>query len=84
MTDKIIIDGVDVTNCNQRIECLNDNNDVQCMMNKIYTEDYIITSICKDNPNCLYKQLQREKQKVKKSKEDLKNSFEEKKPKYYH
>ena len=48
MTDKeIIIDGVDVSKCEF---C---NNDV------LYPYCYRINSLCKENPNCYYKQLQR-------------------------
>ena len=62
MTDKqIIIDGVDVSGCKYYIA----DNGVQ------YNGCYELTDICEcnkeddfcdDNPNCYYKQLQREKQ----------------------
>ena len=57
MTDKIIIDGVDVSNCNyySEMEFIRNYNG--------YTEypDYcnISNSACSEHPNCHYKQLQR-------------------------
>ena len=67
MTDKqIIIDGVDVSGCNafyinashtERQECINP----------------YCKGLCKDNPNCYYKQLKRKEQEFKKV-QDLFNS----------
>lgn len=50
MTDKeIIIDGVDVSKCEEI------NSDV------LNPSCYHLNSLCKENPNCYYKQLQKEK-----------------------
>ena len=74
MTEEIIIDGVDVSKCEWsgqidldiNIIC-NSNSPKKC------------SSYCKDNPNCHYKQLAREKKKceeLRKWKEDVVNLFE--------
>lgn len=62
MTDKVIIDGVDVVKCNFR--CYID----RCMAHSCTTKP------CKDNPNCYYKQLQRKEQECDELKEQLKEA----------
>lgn len=63
MTDKhIIIDGVDVSECEKLGETI---DGITCGLGKrIRFANKIITkhNLCKNNPNCYYKQLQREKQ----------------------
>ena len=63
MTDKqIIIDGVDVSGCEKQGETIAGitcgNGERIRLANEIITK----YKLCKDNPNCVYKQLQREKQ----------------------
>lgn len=60
MTDKIIIDGVDVTECVYR----DHKNRCCCDSSKENTGEERLTGRggCEYNPNCYYKQLQREKQ----------------------
>ena len=52
MTDKHIIDGVDVSGC----ECYNPNIKMDCILHPLQPD------ACKNNPNCYYKQLKRKEQ----------------------
>ena len=57
MTDKeIIIDGVDVSGCNELWLNSENNYNSKCIR---FKDVYSKCSCCKDNPNCEYKQLQR-------------------------
>lgn len=60
MTDKeqIIIDGVDVSGCDELWLNFEKNYDSKCIR---FKDVYSQCSYCKDNPNCEYKQLQKEK-----------------------
>ena len=59
MTDKeIIIDGVDVSGCDELWLNSEKNYDSKCIR---FKDVYSQCSYCKDNPNCEYKQLQKEK-----------------------
>ena len=63
MTDKqIIIDGCDIAGCEKQGETIAGitcgNGERIRLANEIITKH----KLCKDNPNCYYKQLQREKQ----------------------
>ena len=62
MTEEIIIDGVDVSGCVKQGETVAGitcgNGERIRLANEIITKH----KLCKDNPNCYYKQLQREKQ----------------------
>ena len=48
MTDKQMIDGIDVNKCQHYGKCS--------------TYCYIVDELCSDNPNCYYKQLKRKEQ----------------------
>ena len=50
MTDKQMIDGIDVNKCQHYGKCS--------------TYCYIVDELCSDNPNCYYKQLKRKEQEV--------------------
>lgn len=67
MTDKqIIIDGVDVSECEWIREIILDSEYIcTCNLNKK------ISGYCKDNPNCLYKQLKRKEQENKKLRQTI-------------
>ena len=59
MTDKqIIIDGVDVSGCDELWLNFEKNYNSKCIR---FKDVYSQCSYCKDNPNCEYKQLQKEK-----------------------
>ena len=58
MTNKYIIDGIDVSNCEGAREFCYDVN-IICIAQYAKCEK----SYCKDNKDCLYKQLERIKQK---------------------
>ena len=62
MTEEIIINGVDVSGCVKQGETVAGitcgNGERIRLANEIITKH----KLCKDNPNCYYKQLQREKQ----------------------
>ena len=66
MTDKqIIIDGVDVSGCEKQGETIAGitcgNGERIRLANEIITKH----KLCKDNPNCVYKQLKRKEQECK-------------------
>ena len=50
MTDKTVIDGIDVSECRHYGKCS--------------TYCYVVEELCSDNPNCYYKQLKRKEQEV--------------------
>lgn len=72
MTDKeIIIDGVDVSECEKLGETI---DGITCGLGKrIRFANEIITkhNLCKNNPNCYYKQLKRKEQECEELKEHL-------------
>lgn len=74
--NEIIIDGCNVAECKHRISCLNDNNDIQCKVGIYRDDDVIIIPICKDNPNCYFKQLQRAKAELEQYKKSKQASYE--------
>lgn len=49
MTDKVVINGVDVSRCEHWNICK------QCQLSQLPESDYKL--LCKDNPNCSFKQL---------------------------
>lgn len=65
MTDKVIIDGVDVSRCEHYLnkECLCQYNEIDGRIFKLYR--------CDDFENCYYKQLQRKEQECEELKEKL-------------
>lgn len=72
MTDKqIIIDGVDVSGCEKQGETIAGitcgNGERIRLANEIITKH----KLCKDNPNCVYKQLKRKEQECEKLKEAI-------------
>ena len=62
MTEEIIIDGVDVSGCVKQGETVAGitcgNGERIRLANEIITKH----KLCKDNPNCIYKQLKRKEQ----------------------
>lgn len=81
MTDKqIIIDGVDVSECEFAVKPINDNG-IKCHCAKGLLQiakmqeqpESIKSGLCENNPNCYYKQLKRKEQENKKLKEDEKS-----------
>lgn len=60
MTDKIIIDGVDISGCGYYDPYMSNGD---CIIQGFGINDSILYCDCKDNPNCHYKQLQRKEQK---------------------
>lgn len=72
MTDKeIIIDGVDVSECEKLGETI---DGITCGLGKrIRFVNEIITkhNLCKNNPNCYYKQLKRKEQECERLKKEL-------------
>lgn len=56
--EQIIIDGVDVSGCDELWLNFEKNYDSKCIR---FKDVYSQCSYCKDNPNCEYKQLQKEK-----------------------
>ena len=72
MTDKeIIIDGVDVSECEKLGETI---DGITCGLGKrIRFANKIITkhNLCKNNPNCYYKQLKRKEQECEELKKEL-------------
>ena len=81
MTDKsIIIDGIDVSVCECIIEDYQRANNFEgryehlkniCELGERGAECYNL--FCKDNPNCLYKQLKRKEQENEELKEEIKH-----------
>lgn len=65
MTDKVIIDGVDVSRCEHYLnkECLCQYNEIDGRIFKLYR--------CDTFENCYYKQLQRKEQECEELKEEL-------------
>ena len=79
MTDKqIIIDGVDVSGCEKQGETIAGitcgNGERIRLANEIITKH----KLCKDNPNCVYKQLKAKEQECEELKEELHQNFKEK------
>lgn len=68
MTDKpIIVDNIDVSGCSDISGHVNDFGEYECLCRCIFgdgSDDYGIIGheMCKDNPNCYYKQLKRKEQ----------------------
>ena len=68
MTDKkIIIDSIDVNGCPDISGHVNDFGEYECLCRCIFgdgSDDYGVIGheMCKDNPNCHYKQLKRKEQ----------------------
>ena len=82
MTEEIIIDGVNVAGCEFAVKPINDNR-IKChcvkgllQINKMYEQP--MNGLCKDNPNCYYKQLKRLEQENKELKEKIIKLSEEK------
>ena len=78
MTDKqIIIDEVDVSGCEKQGETIAGitcgNGERIRLANEIITKH----KLCKDNPNCVYKQLKRKEQACKEWKEEYRAKVEE-------
>ena len=80
MTDKqIIIDGVDVSECEFAVKPINDNR-IKCHCAKGLLQiakmqeqpESIKSGLCENNPNCYYKQLKRKEQKCEELKEKIK------------
>ena len=72
MTDKqIIIDGVDVSGCEKQGETIAGitcgNGERIRLANEIITKH----KLCKDNPNCVYKQLKRKEQELEELQETI-------------
>ena len=67
MTNKVIIDGVDVRKCG----FFHPEYDEYCHIALAFSEDYGECMECKDNPDCYYKQLQR----LEAENEELKNKI---------
>lgn len=73
MVDEIIIDGVDVSECEKLGETI---DGITCGLGKrIRFANEIITkhNLCKNNPNCYYKQLKRKEQALDEVKKYFKN-----------
>ena len=73
MTEEIIIDGVDVSGCEKLGETI---DGITCGLGKrIRFANEIITkhNLCKNNPNCYYKQLKRKEQECEELKDKMKN-----------
>ena len=75
MTEEIIINGVDVIGCVKQGETVAGitcgNGERIRLANEIITKH----KLCKDNPNCYYKQLMRTKQKLDKIKKEKTNEW---------
>ena len=71
MTEQIIIDGVDVSGCEKQGETIAGitcgNGERIRFANEIITKH----KLCKDNPNCVYKQLKAKEQECEELKEEL-------------
>ena len=71
MTNKQVIDGVDVSGCEKHGETIAGitcgNGERIRLANEIITKH----KLCKDNPNCVYKQLKRKEQECKELKKEL-------------
>lgn len=65
MTDKLIVDNIDVSKCEFLI-ISNDKHLCRCIKSDLFGGIEFVenakSGTCKDNPNCYFKQLQREKQ----------------------
>lgn len=77
MTDKqIIIDGVDISGCEKQGETIAGitcgNGERIRLANEIITKH----KLCKDNPNCVYKQLARKEQECEELEHKLKQAEE--------
>lgn len=61
MTEEIIIDGVDVAGCHNKTPYKNDYGDVQCKCYRFedIENNTFLFGICKQHPNCYYKQFKR-------------------------
>ena len=78
MTDKqIIIDGVDISGCEKQGETIAGitcgNGERIRLANEIITKH----KLCKDNPNCAYKQLKRKEQECDELKKELAKVYED-------
>lgn len=65
MTDKVMIDRVDVSRCEHWNICK------QCQLSQLPESDYKL--LCKDNPNCSFKQFARKTQKLEQREIELLN-----------
>ena len=78
MTEEIIINGVDVSGCEKQGETIAGitcgNGERIRLANEIITKH----KLCKDNPNCYFKQLKRKEQECEELKEELHQNFKEK------
>ena len=72
MTAEIIVDGVNVAGCHNKTPYKNDYGDVQCKCYRFedIENNTFLFGICKQHPNCYYKQLQRLKQENEELKEE--------------
>ena len=61
MTEEIIIDGVNVAECHNKTPYKNDYGDVQCKCYRFedIENNTFLFGICKQHPNCYYKQFKR-------------------------
>ena len=77
MTEEIIIDGVDVSGCVKQGETVAGitcgNGERIRLANEIITKH----KLCKDNPNCIYKQLKRKEQECEELKKELAKVYED-------
>ena len=77
MTEEIIIDGVDVSGCVKQGETVAGitcgNGERIRLANEIITKH----KLCKDNPNCVYKQLKRKEQKCEELEKELAKVYED-------
>ena len=82
MTDKqIIIDGVDVSGCSDISGHVNDFGEYECLCRCIFgdgSDDYGVIGheMCKDNPNCHYKNWQRKEQECEKAKQNAQDTYD--------
>lgn len=74
MSDKVIIDGVDVSECGFFHP---EYGDKYCHIALAFSEEYSDCMECKDNPDCYFKQLQRLKAENEELKEELKRQEED-------
>ena len=61
MSEEILIDDVNVAECHNKTPYKNDYGDVQCKCYRFedIENDTFLFGICKQHPNCYYKQLKR-------------------------
>lgn len=83
MTEEIIIDGVNVAGCHNKTPYKNDYGDVQCKCYRFedIENDTFLFGICKQHPNCYYKQLKRLEQENKELKAELNKVIDEREKK---